>query len=568
MIGKHSDDVNLPDKIPMDLPWNHGHRMAIRQTACNIATKNSIHTFDYMDLGELARQSLQCNQLPDAHYTFALDAIITALWISDYSTVAPSRRLLFVPHGVRQASIRSPTATNHSQDTGVLDTDGLAPLLRRAESLGYQMLVADDAPCDIIDLIIHGNADAVLLLSCLDRPDDHLERLSALGIPHVVVPFVLTHQASISIDCDEMIRLLEVSAPVIPQGYHSYLPIYRLAAHLDVDRLLGPVPSHPELAVIDRMSRTQLTKGGKYLRPFCVLAAYVARHQGWANTPIAEDAQALCPLAVLRLALASECMHKASLAHDDIQDGSGARYGRPAPHAVYGVDLAINLGDHLLGIGYSQVALTKPALGAAAVADILSSLSDAHRDLCLGQGAELLARRDLGRIGPEGVLEIASRKTAPGFSASIEIGLRAAGSPCAYTSIRRFAHHLGLCFQIHDDIQDWNEDETLASADLIAGQPTILSAFAVAAGRGDELVQYQRTLHGLTLATAGHRIYCEINAFRMAYDLADRHRACALSIIREIPEPGVQAFLHFLVRLACPRTAVYAGRAHYQRTTG
>lgn len=567
MTARNSDDVDLPGMMPIDPPWNHGHRMAIRQTARNIAAKNSVHSFDYMDLGELARQTLQYNQLPDTHYAFALNAIVTELWVSEYSTVAPSRRLLFVPHGIHQACIRTPAATNHDRDTGALDADDLAHILRRAETLGYQMLIADDSSCDIIDQIIHRTVDAVLLLSRLDTPDAHLERLSSLGIPHVVVPFVLAHHASISIDCDEMIRLLEASAPNASQGYRSYLPIYRMAAHLDVDRLLGPAPSHPELAIVDKMSRAQLTEGGKHLRPFCVLAAYVARRQGWANTPISEDTQALCPLAVLRLALASECMHKASLAHDDIQDGSSARYGRPAPHAVHGVDLAINLGDHLLGIGYSQVALTRPTLGAAAVVDILSSLSDAHRDLCLGQGAELLARRGLNRVGPEDVLVISSRKTAPGFSASLEIGLRAAGSPYPYTSARRFSHHLGLCFQIQDDLHDWNENESLASADLVAGQPTILSAFAVAAGRGDELIQCQRTLHGLDLATAGHRIYSETNAFRMAYELADRHRTSALSVIRDFPEPGVQAFLQFLVRLACPRTALPARRAHYQRAT-
>ena len=128
---------------------------------------------------------------------------------------------------------------------------------------------------------------------------------------------------------------------------------------------------------------------------------------------------------VRRAAISIESFHKASLVHDDIQDSDEFRYGRPTLHIAHGVPTAINVGDFLIGLGYRLVSRDTEALGAAAAADILNKLADAHTKLSEGQGAELVWRdsRDK-RLSPNEALKIYALKTAPAFEAAMYCGLR------------------------------------------------------------------------------------------------------------------------------------------------
>ena len=102
-----------------------------------------------------------------------------------------------------------------------------------------------------------------------------------------------------------------------------------------------------------------------------------------------EEIGEIVPLAVRRLALAIEALHKASLVHDDIEDDDEFRYGRPTLHRAHGVGQAVNIGDYLIGLGYRLIAGEMTSLGAECIGDILNRLSHAHLELCRGQGAEL-----------------------------------------------------------------------------------------------------------------------------------------------------------------------------------
>ena len=67
------------------------------------------------------------------------------------------------------------------------------------------------------------------------------------------------------------------------------------------------------------------------------------------------DVVANYPDAIRRAAMSIETFHKASLVHDDIQDGDRYRYGADSLHVKYGVPTAINIGDYLIGLGYRLV---------------------------------------------------------------------------------------------------------------------------------------------------------------------------------------------------------------------
>ena len=67
---------------------------------------------------------------------------------------------------------------------------------------------------------------------------------------------------------------------------------------------------------------------------------------------------------VRRTAMSIESFHKASLVHDDIQDGDEFRYGQPTLHNQHGVPTAINVGDYLIGMGYRLISRDIDEVGA------------------------------------------------------------------------------------------------------------------------------------------------------------------------------------------------------------
>ena len=81
--------------------------------------------------------------------------------------------------------------------------------------------------------------------------------------------------------------------------------------------------------------------------PFLAVAAFQA---------LRTDPGAPLPDGLRKLAVAVECFHKASLIHDDIEDGDATRYGEQTLHEKYGIAVALNVGDLLIGEGYRMLA--------------------------------------------------------------------------------------------------------------------------------------------------------------------------------------------------------------------
>ena len=89
-------------------------------------------------------------------------------------------------------------------------------------------------------------------------------------------------------------------------------------------------------------------RGGKRLRPRLCQAVYEALGGGRGATALPGDIAAVME--------AVECFHKASLIHDDIEDGDEERYGRPTVWKEHGVPVAIAVGDWLVARGYNLIA--------------------------------------------------------------------------------------------------------------------------------------------------------------------------------------------------------------------
>src|SRR5438270_1861910 len=158
----------------------------------------------------------------------------------------------------------------------------------------------------------------------------------------------------------------------------------------------------------ERIARQWLGRAGKRWRPFLTVAAFQALRDN--------PGQAL-PEDLRKIAVAVECFHKASLIHDDIEDGDSLRYGEKTLHEEHGIAVALNVGDLLIGEGYRLIAACQAS--AAQKAEMLLVASQGQRQLCQGQGAELFWARNPQPMTSLQVLDIFRQKTAPAFEVAL-----------------------------------------------------------------------------------------------------------------------------------------------------
>ena len=311
------------------------------------------------------------------------------------------------------------------------------------------------------------------------------------------------------------------------------------------------------LAATEAIAYDFLGKGGKYSRPFIALATYDALTGGHCAQPDgAEHVRARLNDVVRRAAISIESFHKASLVHDDIQDNDAFRYGQPTLHNQHGVATAINVGDYLIGMGYRLISRDIPEVGADTAADILTKLADAHTRLSEGQGAELVWRdsRDK-RLTPAEALKIYALKTAPAFEAALYCGLRLAGPPDEYAEpAAKLAKHLGIGFQILNDLQDWRGDDfnkLTSGGDVLGGRPTVLWALALEGLANDD----KRELELLVAeGEATPVVFAQIRAlfeqagvFAKALALVEEHRREANKVADNFAPEALRRLAHHLI---------------------
>ena len=153
---------------------------------------------------------------------------------------------------------------------------------------------------------------------------------------------------------------------------------------------------------------------------------------------------------------ASESFHKASLIHDDIQDGDVERYGRPTVWKEHGVAMAIAAGDWLVARGYRLIAES----GFAAAPQMIRVAALAHMRLCEGQGDDLLNTATSQHLNPSAYVSVCERKTGEAFALAAQLGALAAGADDA--PFRRYGLAFGVLFQINDDLADGANPAPLA----------------------------------------------------------------------------------------------------------
>lgn len=196
---------------------------------------------------------------------------------------------------------------------------------------------------------------------------------------------------------------------------------------------------------------------GKRIRPALVFLS------GWrGGEVIAPD--------LVRVAAVVELVHLATLVHDDIMDDADLRRGRRTVAREYGPEAAVLLGDALFAHAL-HLAAQFPTTA------VCQAVSDSTRKVCSGEIIQTLRRgtTTVSRADYERVIDL---KTAELFRVSCQLGSQLAGFPPAFVdAATRFGRHLGIAYQIYDDLADFFGEEkrigkTLGT-DLVSGKLTL-----------------------------------------------------------------------------------------------
>jgi len=222
------------------------------------------------------------------------------------------------------------------------------------------------------------------------------------------------------------------------------------------EELLLQVRSQVDL--VEKVGRHTLEAGGKRLRPaFVTLAAQAT------NLEFSIER-------TRKLGACMEMIHMATLIHDDVIDNAVTRRGRSTASAEFGNTAAILSGDVLLS--KAMVLLSRDG-----DLDIIRSVSEAAVDIAEGEVREL-GVRGIFDLDEATHLEVLGLKTASFIECCCEVGAIVAGAPEEIQrALKAFGYHVGMAFQIVDDILDYRGDQSKTgkpiATDFREGQATL-----------------------------------------------------------------------------------------------
>lgn len=284
--------------------------------------------------------------------------------------------------------------------------------------------------------------------------------------------------------------------------------------------------------------------------------------------------------ATLPSAAALELYHNAFLIHDDIEDGSEQRRGKPTLHRLHGIPAAINAGDALLSLTLEPLLDNTRRVGLGPALEIVQIVSEMCRQSVAGQLTELewVADPTIAVSDDEYVRMVYQKTTWYSFIAPMLIGAVIAGAPdeCR-EALRRAAYHLGIAFQIRDDVLNLVGDGARygkeLDGDLWEGKRTLILLHALRESSAPERERMVRILGkarptlqlapGLELKTAADVAFlrARIEASKSidyASAVADEHaRECreAFALVQAWLSPSThRQFLEGLVGYVTERT--------------
>ena len=285
-------------------------------------------------------------------------------------------------------------------------------------------------------------------------------------------------------------------APYALQQLHDHLAVDMAGVNATILEYL-----QSDIALIPQVGEYLIRAGGKRLRPLLTVAS--ARLCG--DTSDLSHA----------LAAAVEFIHSASLLHDDVVDESAQRRGQPSANDAFGNQTSVLVGDFLFARSFELMVKT----GDIKILDILSK---AAATITEGEVLQLSLAGNITTTDGD-YFRVIGAKTAALFSAATECGAILGGRPEQQPHLRDYGYHLGMAFQLIDDLLDYNGGPDLnknIGDDLREGKLTLPVILAIRAGDSEEKDFWQTALSG----EADHTMFARAHSLMVKHRVFDAVR--------------------------------------------
>ena len=531
--------VTLPPQVPAlpsrptqkDIPGTRAERDEIlARLRSDLESRSLVPPLSMVELREEAEGFCERHGTDTAYLEFISLLINNELWRESLAAIPFERRLLLLPKCLRVED-KCPAPFD---ELGLLCKKcGLCTiqdLQTEAERLGYAVLVAEGSPI-VMAIIETGQIDAIVGVSCLNVLRKVYSYMEAAAVPGIALPLLQDDCVDTSIDLEWVWDAVHLTS----DDKTRRMDLTTLRDEVDTwfaADALGELMGAPE-SDAERLGQAWLAQDGKRWRPFLT----VALHQALTEEPGGE-----VPADLRKVAVAVECFHKASLIHDDIEDGDDERYGEATLHAAHGVPVAINVGDYLLGEGYRLLAESEVAPERRV--EMLRLAAEGHRTLSIGQGEELRWSLEPKPLKPIEVVEIFRRKTAPAFEIALRLGAAYAGaSEALHGALADYSRSLGIAYQIRDDLDDLRL--RVEAGELPEARPTILWALAHAAAKGPrkhEVATAWVDSEGAEPAQI-YRLFADLDVEADGRQLLDAYKDEAIRALRLLDNANVKGLL-------------------------
>lgn len=474
--------IKLPKPVPLtttrfrppkkNIPQTKPERDALLSYIRDyVASEQPVPPMPLDELDVHARKILADTGTDAIHLHYVAVLLNNEMWREPLAAIPYERRLLLMPKCLRVED-KCPAPFD---EFGLLCKQcGLCTIQdfqEEAERLGYAVLVAEGSAI-VMSLIQTGQIEAIVGISCLPVLERTFPYVEAAAIPSIAVPLLQDDCINTTVDNDWVWDYIHLTSDDHTRRLNLNALHEEVRGWFASESLETTIGS-PE-SESDKIALSWLARAGNRWRPFLTAASFQA---------LREDQAAPLPGDLKKIAVAVECFHKASLIHDDIEDADDTRYGEDTLHQSHGIPVALNIGDLLIGEGYRLIGETD--LPADTKAEMLLAASRGQRELCRGQGAELLWAKNPSPLKSSQVLEIFRQKTAPAFEVALQLGASYAGKLDTVSKVlHAYSEALGIAYQIRDDMDDLSGDS--GDNPLERMRPSVLLAVAREKAKGDE----------------------------------------------------------------------------------
>ena len=531
--------VPLPRVLPVraerpvqsNIPPTREEREQLRALAKRFAAETElVPPLPMAELQHVAETLCRTEGIDTSYTEVAALLINNEMWREALAAVPYERRLLLLPKCMRVEE-HCPAPFD---ELGLLCKKcgmcSIEDLQEEAERMGYAVLVAEGSPI-VMAIIEAGQIEAIVGVSCLHVLEKVYGYMEAAAIPGIAIPLLQDDCLDTNVDLDWVWDSVHLTSE--DRTRRLDLSTLRDEVQTFFDELaLQSVLGKPETET-ERLGHAYLAAAGKRWRPFLAVAIHQAL-QAEPGGEISSD--------IKKVAVAVECFHKASLVHDDIEDGDDFRDGRETLHHREGVPVALNVGDYLIGEGYRLLAETTVA--AERRAEMLRLAAEGHRTLSLGQGDDLSFAARPRPLRATEVVSIFRRKTAPAFETALRLGAACAGAPDEmHDTLKSYSDALGVAYQIRDDLGELRAARDAGEAP--ERRPTLIWALAREAAKKAEKGRVAGLWTGERdeAADVVHQLLVDLGAENRADELRKAYEDEAIRSLRLLDNANVKGLL-------------------------